>query len=451
MINFDMGQKRRKKKRIGRPVAVICYICGRQYGRSSIEIHIRQCKKLWEQREALKPEYERKKLPTPPENFESAVNSGDFEHMDERQINLHNKHASEAYNNEALEKCPHCGRSFLEGPLQIHLRSCRPGRLIGEKLKAHSGKAGGNLGKEADPRRRRRPGTTPHSDNQPRRRNERIPISELRKMGRNNALSSDGGSRSGERVDDYVAMEPPRTAPSSSTTFSSSSSSSSRGKRETSPLMHSGVMQMKLNKIGNAKNVFDLEKDDLDQYDYRKGVEKGRDGVNDSRGIQDKNGGGRHNQSSGRDGRGNREPSNYVADDHRSRSNWHSSSSESAAAIDKTDVNTGDAIPEQWHEAWDPKSGRDFYYNNKGETRWTLPEPDDSLKRSTAKISDSNNAATTSRTALENSNTKINDRRVMVLEERVDDLEEKLDWAISEIDRLSRKLQKFQNVFESDD
>ena len=49
MINFDMGQKRRKKKRIGRPVAVICYICGRQYGRSSIEIHIRQCKKLWEQ------------------------------------------------------------------------------------------------------------------------------------------------------------------------------------------------------------------------------------------------------------------------------------------------------------------------------------------------------------------------------------------------------------------
>jgi len=43
------------------------------------------------------------------------------------------------------------------------------------------------------------------------------------------------------------------------------------------------------------------------------------------------------------------------------------------------------------------------------------------------------------------------DHRVQVLEEKVFNLEDKLEWAVHEIDRLSRKLSKFQKVFTDDD
>lgn len=31
------------------PVTRVCHVCGRQYGLSSFEIHLKQCKKLWVQ------------------------------------------------------------------------------------------------------------------------------------------------------------------------------------------------------------------------------------------------------------------------------------------------------------------------------------------------------------------------------------------------------------------
>ena len=156
---------RKKKKKTGRPVAVICYICGRQYGRSSLGIHLKQCKKLWEQREALKPRDERKPVPRAPRDFERAVATGDIEHMSAGAIQAQNTAAFESYNNDALDPCPHCGRTMLPKALEIHLRSCRPGRLIGEKLMSHSGKAGGNLGPSGnnphEAMARRRPGSAP--------------------------------------------------------------------------------------------------------------------------------------------------------------------------------------------------------------------------------------------------------------------------------------------------
>lgn len=31
-----------------KPKALMCYICGREYGTSSLEIHLKSCKKKWE-------------------------------------------------------------------------------------------------------------------------------------------------------------------------------------------------------------------------------------------------------------------------------------------------------------------------------------------------------------------------------------------------------------------
>jgi len=52
-----------------RPPGVVCYICGREYGTASIEIHVKSCKKSWEAQEAQKPRRERRPLPPEPESF----------------------------------------------------------------------------------------------------------------------------------------------------------------------------------------------------------------------------------------------------------------------------------------------------------------------------------------------------------------------------------------------
>ena len=44
-----------EKKLVDRPKALVCYICGREYGTRSLEIHVKSCAKKWE--------YEQDKLP----------------------------------------------------------------------------------------------------------------------------------------------------------------------------------------------------------------------------------------------------------------------------------------------------------------------------------------------------------------------------------------------------
>lgn len=50
-----------------KPRTVVCYICGREFGSASIEIHRPQCAKKWEAQEAKKPPEQRRPLPTEPE------------------------------------------------------------------------------------------------------------------------------------------------------------------------------------------------------------------------------------------------------------------------------------------------------------------------------------------------------------------------------------------------
>ena len=55
-----------------RPVFQTCYICGREYGSRSLDIHMKQCAQLWEKTESKKPLRERKPLPAKPKEITAA-------------------------------------------------------------------------------------------------------------------------------------------------------------------------------------------------------------------------------------------------------------------------------------------------------------------------------------------------------------------------------------------
>ncbi|CAM9326585.1 unnamed protein product, partial [Laminaria digitata] len=48
------------------PKVRVCYVCGRGYGLASYEIHLKQCKAMWEAKQQGLPASERKPLPTEP-------------------------------------------------------------------------------------------------------------------------------------------------------------------------------------------------------------------------------------------------------------------------------------------------------------------------------------------------------------------------------------------------
>ena len=107
------------------PPIVVCYLCGREYGRASIEIHQKQCKEKWVKIEEKKPKHLRK--PLPPEPLERS-GAG---------LEAYNRAASEAFNTAVLVPCEFCGRTFLEEKLAIHNRSCtreNPARSVNSTL-----------------------------------------------------------------------------------------------------------------------------------------------------------------------------------------------------------------------------------------------------------------------------------------------------------------------------
>ena len=121
------------------PKTRVCYICGRQYGLSSYEIHLKQCKELWVARESLKPPKERKELPKDP-TLELSGGISSLEGSATRQLTLEetNALAEKTFNEVALLQCPYCGRTFLAEKLPIHNRSCtadKPARRVDESVR----------------------------------------------------------------------------------------------------------------------------------------------------------------------------------------------------------------------------------------------------------------------------------------------------------------------------
>ncbi|XP_055337358.1 zinc finger protein 474-like [Paramacrobiotus metropolitanus] len=97
------------------PPTVVCYICGREFGRTSIGIHERQCLDKWRTQNSQQPAHLRKEEPKKPDT----ALLGSRATME--QINAQ---AYEAFKNN-LAQCERCGRRFLPDRLIVHLRSCK--------------------------------------------------------------------------------------------------------------------------------------------------------------------------------------------------------------------------------------------------------------------------------------------------------------------------------------
>ncbi|XP_063956234.1 zinc finger protein 474-like isoform X1 [Lytechinus pictus] len=109
-----------------RPVAVVCYICGREFGSKSIGIHEPQCMKKWKAENSKLPKHQRRPLPRKPEVFPSigGTSSQDIERFNQAALK-----SSQAQ----LLPCPNCGRTFLPDRLPVHQKSCKGGNAIDRK------------------------------------------------------------------------------------------------------------------------------------------------------------------------------------------------------------------------------------------------------------------------------------------------------------------------------
>ncbi|KAF3425111.1 hypothetical protein E2986_07908 [Frieseomelitta varia] len=100
---------------------ITCYICGKDFGSTSIAIHEPQCLKKWHVENQKLPSGQRRKEPERPEiiytrDSETGDMTIDLAAMAEASWNSHLSQ---------LVPCKHCGRTFNPDRVNVHERSCK--------------------------------------------------------------------------------------------------------------------------------------------------------------------------------------------------------------------------------------------------------------------------------------------------------------------------------------
>ncbi|KAL5004754.1 hypothetical protein ScPMuIL_018210 [Solemya velum] len=109
---------------VRKPVSVVCYICGREFGTKSISIHEPQCLQKWTNENSRLPKHLQRPVPKKPE-IQLVTGKGNY-NMDEFN------EAAYASAQSNLVPCDNCGRTFLPDRLVVHLKSCKPKAPKGE-------------------------------------------------------------------------------------------------------------------------------------------------------------------------------------------------------------------------------------------------------------------------------------------------------------------------------
>ena len=136
-----------KPKQLGRgPRFITCYICGKQFGKSSLPIHEKACIKKFKAVEAQKPKRERRPLP----KKMAALKQGADMTIDE-----YNALAAQNYNDNMI-KCQYCERTFREEAFRHHQNACGPGKSGSKKLGVNANTNGLGLGLAARSQQRGR-------------------------------------------------------------------------------------------------------------------------------------------------------------------------------------------------------------------------------------------------------------------------------------------------------
>ena len=107
-----------------RQAFVICYICGREFGTKSVNIHEPQCLKKWHIENQKLPRANRRPAPRKPDllpNIGEAGTNGYTQRMNE---------AAYKSSQANLVPCQNCGRTFNPDRLPVHQKSCQPGKPL---------------------------------------------------------------------------------------------------------------------------------------------------------------------------------------------------------------------------------------------------------------------------------------------------------------------------------
>ena len=84
-----------------------CYLCGRDFGRKSLGIHLPVCRKKFHIEQKSLPDNLKRVEPEPPQLLDKILAEEDIREDD---IKNYNDRAVEIWNNETLVKCDHCNR-----------------------------------------------------------------------------------------------------------------------------------------------------------------------------------------------------------------------------------------------------------------------------------------------------------------------------------------------------
>ncbi|XP_071795176.1 zinc finger protein 474-like [Asterias amurensis] len=109
----------------GKPRLVVCYICGREYGTRSIEIHERECSKKWQAENDRLPRDKRRPAPPQKPNILPGISKG----SSGSDLNRFNEAAYQTSQAQLLP-CSKCGRTFLPERVKIHEKTCPAGRAL---------------------------------------------------------------------------------------------------------------------------------------------------------------------------------------------------------------------------------------------------------------------------------------------------------------------------------
>ena len=99
-----------------------CHICGQLQLIGGYKSHYKSCLKLWLEEEALKPKEEQRPVPPEPP-LPGGQELTDL--TDDADLQEFNAQAMIIWKEKALERCPHCGRSFHPKALELHRRGCQ--------------------------------------------------------------------------------------------------------------------------------------------------------------------------------------------------------------------------------------------------------------------------------------------------------------------------------------
>ena len=97
-----------------KPMTVVCYICGREFGTRSLEIHERQCIKKWHIENNKLPKHQQRPAPVKPQ----------LPQLQAAQSRASWNEAAWASSQSQLLKCENCNRTFNPDRLEVHQRSC---------------------------------------------------------------------------------------------------------------------------------------------------------------------------------------------------------------------------------------------------------------------------------------------------------------------------------------